>query len=244
VERSIVWITGASSGIGAAMAASVPFPDARIVNVSRRPLAGVDNVLADLATPEGWRVAAQSFERELASFGGERAVLVHAAGALTPIGFAGEVDAAAYERCVVLDSAAPQVLGAAFLAALRGAGRSARGLLVLISSGAATNVYEGWSAYGAGKAAVDQWVRTVGAEQERRGGRCRLLAVAPGIVETAMQAEIRAMDERDFPSVAKFRALHEGGHLRTPADAARDVWALATDETLANGAVVDVRARL
>ena len=32
--------------------------------------------------------------------------------------------------------------------------------------GAAGNVYEGWTSYGAGKAAVDQWVRTAGAEQE------------------------------------------------------------------------------
>lgn len=236
---TLVWVTGGSSGIGEAMAASVPFPDARIVNVSRRPLASADNVLADLATSAGWRLAAESFERELAAFRGDRAVLVHAAGALTPIGFAGEVDAAAYERCVLLDSAAPQVLGAAFLAALRHT--PARGLIVQISSGAAAAVYEGWSAYGAGKAAVDQWVRTAGAEQAARGGRVRLLAVAPGVVATAMQDEIRATDERAFPSVAKFRALHEGGHLRTPADAARDVWALAQDESLPNGAVVDVR---
>ena len=69
----------------------------------------------------------------------------------------------------------------------------------MISSGAAFTVFEGWSAYCAGKAAMDQWVRTAGAEQARRGSRCRLLAVAPGIVETAMQEEIRAASSDDFP---------------------------------------------
>lgn len=241
MERTVVWITGASRGIGKALAASVPWAGARVINVSRRPLEGAENVRADLATPEGWLLAARSFEEELTGFEGERAVLVHAAGTLTPIGFAGEVDAAAYQRCVLLDSAAPQVIGDAFLRAL---GRTAaRGLIVQVSSGAASSVYEGWTAYGAGKAAVDHWVRTAGAEQVRRGGRCRLIAVAPGIVETAMQAEIRETGEQGFPSVAKFRELHRTGQLRTPEAAARDIWALALDETLPNGAVVDVRGK-
>ena len=238
---TIVWLTGGSSGIGRAMAESVPWDGARIVNVSRRPLAGVENVCADLATAEGWATIARSFDRELEGFAGDRAVLVHAAGALAPIGFAGEVDPAAYARCVVLDSAAPQVVGDAFLRAL--ARTRARGILLTVSSGASSHVYEGWSAYGAGKAAVDQWTRTVGAEQARRGGRCRVVAVAPGVVATAMQEEIRATDETAFPAVAKFHELYREGRLRTTAEAARDLWDVALDETLPNGAVIDVRSR-
>src|SRR5262249_56203218 len=95
---------------------------------------------------------------------------------------------------------------------------------LLIWAGAARRVYEGWSAYGAGKAAVDQWVRTAGAEQKRRGGRCRVLAVAPGVIETAMQEQIRAMTEEAFPVVERFRELHRAGALRGPPDAARDLW--------------------
>jgi hypothetical protein len=110
----------------------------------------------------------------------------------------------------------------------------------MISSGAARSVYEGWSAYGAGKAALDHWVRTAGAEQERRGGRVRILAVAPGVVETAMQAQIRATDAADFPEVQRFHELAERGELRAPEEAARDVWSLL-DRELPNGAVVDLR---
>ena len=53
--------------------------------------------------------------------------------------------------------------------------------LVMISSGAAHGVYTGWSGYCSGKAAMDHWVRTAGEEQARRGSRCRIVAVAPGV---------------------------------------------------------------
>jgi len=74
-----------------------------------------------------------------------------------------------------------------------GASRETRApcALLNIGSGAAHNVYEGWSAYCAGKAAADHWVRTVGAEQQRRGGHCLVVSIAPGIVATAMQEQIR-----------------------------------------------------
>jgi benzil reductase ((S)-benzoin forming) len=178
------------------------------------------------------------FEREVAGFAGERIVFFHSAGTLSPIGFAGETDPEAYTRNVLLNSAAPQVLGAAFLRAA--AHTEARCQLVNISSGAASNAYAGWSSYCAGKAAADQWVRTVGLEQERRGGRVRLLSVAPGVVATAMQEEIRSTPERDFPDVASFVGLHDDGVLRDPADVARELWTLL-DADLENGAVLDLR---
>jgi benzil reductase ((S)-benzoin forming) len=87
---------------------------------------------------------------------------------------------------------------------------------------------------------VDQWVRAAVAEQVRRGNRCRVLSVAPGIVATAMQEQIRAASVDAFPEVAKFVGLHETGELREPATAAREIWGLL-DLDLPNGAVVDLR---
>lgn len=238
---SLIFITGGSSGIGAAMARLVPYANARVINVSRRTLAGIENHRLDLAEPAAWREVAQLFARELESFAGERVVFVHSAGTLEPIGFAGEVAPDAYARQVLLNSAAPQVLGDAFLRAARDVEADCR--VVMITSGAAFNVYEGWSAYCAGKAAVDHWVRTVGAEQAHRGNRCRVLAVAPGIVETPMQAQIRASSARDFPSVGRFVELHARAATRTPEDAAREIWSLL-DRPLQNGAVVDLHVPL
>jgi len=237
VVANLVFITGGSSGIGAAMARVVPYSDARIINISRRELKGYDHYEADLADPAAWRGVADLFAREIKDFAGERIVFVHSAGTLQPIGFAGEVSADEYTRQVLLDSASPQVLGAAFLRAARET--QAECHVVMISSGSAFTVFEGWSAYCAGKAAMDQWVRTAGAEQVRRGGRCRLLAVAPGIVETAMQREIRAASSDDFPTVDTFVAFHEKNQGRDPEQAAREIWSLL-EQDLENGAVVDL----
>lgn len=236
---ALVFVTGGSSGIGRALIETVPWPQARVVHFARRAATGVaENVAVDLADPAAWAAVAAVLSRECAAFAGERVVFVHAAGILTPIGFAGEVDSAAYRDNVLLNAAAPQVLGDAFLRAV--ATTRAAATLLFIGSGASSSVYEGWSGYCAGKAAVDHWTRTVGAEQQRRGGRCRVLCVAPGIVATAMQAEIRATGADAFPEVERFRALHREGALRDPHDVARDLWALL-DRDLPNGAVLDLR---
>ena len=230
---SLIWISGASAGIGAALASAVPFPDARVIDLSRRG-GTVEHFRADLSDPSDWRRVEQHFAAELAGFDGERVVFVHNAGTVVPIGPAAAVDADAYTRAVLLNSAAPQVLGRAFLRAT--AELDCEKHLVMLSSGAARNPYPGWSAYNAGKAAVEQWVRTVGAEENG----CRVIAVAPGVVDTAMQGDIRAVDERAFPAVERFRDLKRSGGLITAEQAAQGIWSLL-DRRLDSGTVLDLR---
>ena len=324
--RSLVWISGASGGIGAALAASVPFPEARVIDLSRRG-GTVEHFPADLSDPADWVRVEQHFEESLTGFTGERVVFVHNAGTVVPIGPADAVDAEAYTRAVLLNSAAPQVLGRAFLRAT--ADLTCEKHLVMLSSGAASTAYAGWSSYNAGKAAVDHWVRTVGTEQpplnpalpedepepgaerrpvaadepepeaerrpvaadelepraERRpvaadepepeAGRggvaadelepgpgrgavaadevapeagtgsarrvgCRVIAVAPGVVDTAMQVEIRAVGAEAFPAVERFRELKESGSLISAEQAAHGIWSLF-DRDFPNGSVLDLR---
>ncbi len=243
MTSSLVWITGASSGLGAALTRTVPLPEPHIIDLSRSGgTPGAEHVAADLATPQGWHDVAVHFSQRLAGFNGERVAFVHAAGTLTPIGFAGEVDDVAYEHNVVLNSAAPQVLGHAFIRAVRDAGFGGRADLVMLSSGAARKPYPGWSSYSAGKAAVDAWVRAVGQEQDARGGRIHVISATPGTVATPMQAEIRETPEERFPARQKFIDLYESGSLRDPDDAAAALWGLL-DEDLDNGAIVDIRDR-
>ena len=132
------------------------------------------------------------------------------------------------------------MLGQLFLQALASSPFSGQAHLIVLTSGAAARVYEGWSGYCAGKAAVDMWVRTAGAEQDSRGGNCRVLAVTPGVVATGMQTQIRAVAAEDFPQRAKFQQLHDSGSLLAPEHAARGIWSLL-DQKLDNGSVLDLR---
>ena len=234
---TLVFISGASSGIGLAMARRHPFDAARIIDISRRGGGGFEHHPADLADPASWPGVADLFLREMQGFEGERVVFVHSAGTLEPMGYAGEVDAAAYTRQVLLNSAAPQVLGQAFVRAARET--RAPCTLLNVGSGAGHSAYRGWSAYCGGKAASDHWIRTVGLEQRERG-HCQLISVAPGIIETPMQEQIRASPSEAFPDAETFRSLHREGALRSPDEAARDLWALL-DRELENGAVLDLR---
>lgn len=248
MTEAIVWITGASRGIGAALVASVPYPGAHIIDISRSGFSGaapdgseVEHVPADLSDPSAWAAVEAHLLHRLGEFAGDRAVFVHNAGTIDPIGFAGEVDSQAYRRNVLLNSAAPQALGHAFLNAVADSGFDGEALLVMLTSGAASTPYEGWSSYSAGKAAVDMWIRATGAEQALRGNRARVVAVAPGVVDTAMQEHIRTMDGADFPRVGKFIDRHESGQLTPPDEAARGIWRFVSGD-FDNGAVVDLRS--
>lgn len=242
--KNLIWISGASAGIGAALAASTPYADARVIDLSRRG-GVVEHFAADLADPADWVRVEEHFAEAVAGFDGERVIFVHNAGTVVPIGPAAKVDAESYAKAVLLNSAAPQVLGRAFLRAT--AGLDCERQLVMLSSGAATTAYPGWSAYNAGKAAVEHWVRTVGLEEaaveQESGGAvkgCRVIAVAPGVVDTAMQGEIRAVGEQAFPAVEKFRELKRSGGLITPEAAAAGLWSVIEAQH-PTGSILDLR---
>jgi benzil reductase ((S)-benzoin forming) len=237
-----IWITGASSGLGAALAEQVPYDDAHVVSISRSPGPdGTEHLPADLSDPVSWSAVEAHLLARLAVFEGPRAIFVHNAGTLDPIGFAGAVDSPGYRDNVLLNSAAGQVLGHAFLKALGESGFGGAAALVMVSSGAARNPYPGWSAYCAGKAALDQWVRAAGEEQRARGTDVTVLSISPGVVATRMQEQIRETDPSDFPPVGRFHELHESGQLREPGEVARDFWRVVRMAPPA-GTVTDLRA--
>ena len=241
MTTSLIWVTGASRGLGRALASSVPWPNSFVVGVSRTEPeeAAIDEfVQADLSTQAGWDALARSLKHTIASTPDiERAVLIHAAATLHPMGFAGETDPVAYQAAVLLNTVAPQVIGRSFLGAT--SGLNCERYLLMLTTGSSGGHYEGWSSYKAGKAAVDAWVE---AESELRANdpKVRVLAVAPGIVNTDMQDAIRAADLRDFPRREEFITLQQEDRLADPADVARQIWdVLASGSPV--GPVIDLR---
>jgi NAD(P)-dependent dehydrogenase (short-subunit alcohol dehydrogenase family) len=216
-----VWITGATSGIGAAMATSVPYAGARVINISRRPHPSLESVRADLTDPADWDVVSDHLQAELGAFGGERAVFVHNAFVSDPVGFIGEHDADLYRRHVLANAAAPLVLGDAFF---RYAPPGVEAGLVMMSSAAARVPFAGRAGYGAGKAAMEQWVRTVRSELAHRRSANWVVAVRPGAVDTpALRADADA-DPADDPVAPAVRAALAAGLVDTPEVAARRIW--------------------
>lgn len=237
---TLVIVTGGSAGIGRALLQAAPGGSHR-VSVSRTAPddPAISHVAADLAEPAAWPEVDRAIGRLVHERPWQRITCIQAAGTLTPLGYMGEVDAAALTRNVLLDGAAPLLLGHGFLAAVRHL--DVRRELVLLSSGAARRDYPGWATYGAAKAGLDRWACTVAAEQADRGG-VRVLSVTPGVVATGMQALIRSTPARDFPRVERFQRLHDEGALLDAGDVAEQLWTLLDDPT-ETGVVVDLRDR-
>ena len=235
-QRTAVWISGASSGIGAALAASVPYAHARVTGIGRRAPAVGEHVEADLSDPAAWpRIAAQ-FDDVLGAGEFGEAVFLHMSGIGEPADAVADADRAGYTAAVLLNSASGQVLGQAFLSACRRAG--VRATVCLCSSPAAANPAPGVSHYGAGKSALQYWVAAVARETD---GWAKVFSVVPFAVDTAMVR--KAMEELPpgHPIGDHLRSSAEAGRLATPASTAEQIWALATDQTT-HGVAVPVGA--
>ncbi len=87
---------------------------------------------------------------------------------------------------------------------------------VNISSGAAAKGYAGWSLYCASKAAMENFVRSVALEQSARRHPIDAISVNPGVMDTEMQAAVRAASIEDFPALDRFLGLHRDGLLNAP----------------------------
>ena len=183
---TIVWVTGATAGLGLGIARTVPWQNARVINLSNLPHSEFEFQRLDLRDPESWREAAEHLEQELAAFSGKTAIFIHNAYHQIGAGFAGEVHPDAQVINVIANVAAPLVLADAFVRACKpelDAG------LVMISSNVADVPVEGLSVYCAAKAAIEQWVRVVRLERLRRADGSRPTAAIRLEMQKIMQLD-------------------------------------------------------
>lgn len=85
--------------------------------------------------------------------------------------------------------------------------------LLNISSGAANRAIPSWASYCASKAALNMFSETFYLEEKERGFSPRVYAVAPGVVDTEMQQQIRNTSKVEFSSVDKFQDLKTNNEL-------------------------------
>jgi len=237
--ETIVWISGATEGIGLGMARHCPYPDARIINLSRRTHPDYESVRLDLTDPSTWDDVERHFHDVLSTFTGRRAIFVHNAFVMGEYGYIGETDPELYRREVIGNAAAPMILGEAFMRAVL-AGGTANAVpgganggeaiyesgLVMMSSAAAGVPFEGTGVYCGAKAGIEQWVRVARRERQTRGVGPWVIAVRPGFVDTASTRSCAEIDPRNYPTATAVKAAFESGKGALDVDTcARDIWA-------------------
>lgn len=211
-------VTGHSRGIGEAVAAGLLARHVRVLGVSRHGNAELVRQhpgmlqeavvdLGDAAALSRW--AADGAPRRFIG-DAKRAVLVNNAGVIQPIGPLETQDASLIARAITVNVAAAFMLSAAFVQATM---QLAERRILHVSSGAGRKPYAGWSIYCSTKAAMDHHARCVALD---RTPHLRISSVAPGVVDTEMQAEIRASTDRNFPDRPRFVEMHRDHALPSP----------------------------
>ena len=229
-------LTGHSRGLGAAIATELAGRGIAVLALSRRQGADMQGVtqvaldLSDTAALTTW-IAGGALRAFLAD--ADTALLVNNAGMLQPIGPLSGHDPAEIARAISLNVAAPLMLAAALAAA-----DVAERRVLHVSSGAGRNAYPGWAVYCASKAALDQHARAAALDQTEG---LRIVSLAPGVIDTDMQAEIRATDVAHFPLRDRFQALKAEGALASPQDCAQKLVAFALGPQFGAAAVADLR---
>ncbi|RST75285.1 (S)-benzoin forming benzil reductase [Siminovitchia acidinfaciens] len=144
--------------------------------------------------------------------------LVNNAGVIEPIGHTEDNSPAAIEKSIAINLTAPMILTSAFIKKLKDKHVPKR--VVNISSGAGRHAYPGWSSYCAGKAGLDHYSTAVALEQKKEPFGVKIVSVAPGIIDTDMQKEIRATEKQKFDLVDQFIEYKDKGLLSTPEETA------------------------
>jgi NAD(P)-dependent dehydrogenase (short-subunit alcohol dehydrogenase family) len=244
-------LTGASRGMGAALAEQL-LADAghTLLGISRRSNEGLAAIAAksgatleqwqaDLAEPIG--VAARLHDwlaaRDAAAF--TQSTLINNAGVVTRIGALESCSVDELSAALRVGLEAPLLLTAAFLRATSRWPGERR--VLNISSGLGRRAMAGQATYCAAKAGMDNLSRAVALDQALLGNGAKVVSLAPGVIDTDMQAHLRASDGTGFPEQHVFLKLKESGQLASSRDAAARVIAYLDRADFGDVPVADVR---
>jgi len=244
-STTVAVVTGASRGLGLALASQLLASGATVITLARSSSPELDGIArkhgarlqplqADLSQPSSIETAAGLMSAALPS-DASHYLLVNNAGMVDPVSLSEDLfDAASIEQAFNLNVVAVMVLTAAFL---RSAPAQADRRILNISSGAGRRPTAGWPVYCATKAALDHYTRVLATEHPD----VRAAALAPGVIDTAMQERIRRSDRRHFPDLDRFRQLHEHGQLADPRTVAEKILRLVVSDAFGRELLDDLR---
>lgn len=251
MTRTLAIVTGSSRGMGQALMAQLIAPGNRLLGIARRTSDFLARAAADAGVQlEQWPVdladapaVARRMGAWLKSSDGaafDRAFLINNAALLSTPGPLDRSDVAELAAAARVGLEAPLLLTAAFIDATRGWPAQRR--VLNVSSGLGRRAMAGSASYCAVKAGMDHFTRCVALEQAGEPNGCRIESVAPGIIDTDMQVQLRGADPERFPERATFAGFHAQGQLVTPQAAAKRLLARLAREDFGLEAVTDVRS--
>ncbi|MES2556424.1 MAG: SDR family NAD(P)-dependent oxidoreductase [Bacteroidota bacterium] len=204
-------LTGTSSGIGKAIAEHYLQKGVSVIGIGRRHTIEHENyqpVICDLTDESAIRAL------NIETWVSADILLINNAGMLGTVKRLSDQDSPDIGRVMVLNVVAPALLMNKLASACANAFASLT--VVNISSGAAKHAIPSWAAYCASKAALEMLSETFYLEEQEKGRSTKVYCVAPGVVDTPMQAQIRSVDQTDFAASATFHDYYENGELVSP----------------------------
>lgn len=243
-------ITGASRGLGQALAQALLASGHELLTLSRHPdsdlrkhVAGPNQYLTqwsmDLRDSASAAQRLHHWLMQQDDHAFSDATLINNAGLIPPVVPLRDSAPADTSNALRVGLEAPMLLTAAFLDATRDWSGMRR--IINISSGLGRRPMASQSAYCAAKAGLDLFTRCAALDEARQQNGARMCSLAPGVVDTDMQAHLRAADARAFPDKARFDFLNESGQLSTPAAAAARILRHLYSERFGQQVVADIR---
>jgi benzil reductase ((S)-benzoin forming) len=238
-------VTGASKGLGRSIALAIANSGATVIALARNS-SELKEIEAKLKTISVNSIALSCDLSKSADISNASDLIlskfehlsgiVHNAGMINPIGNMLDISQDDWELTLKVNLLGVQDLTGS-LDAVIGGEKHTR--VTTISSGASQRSLHGWSAYCVSKAGLDMWTKCMAEEGENEN--ISALAIAPGIVDTAMQEDIRGADESSFPLLQNFKDYYANGELSKPDDVAIKLLPYCLGDLGNNGDRLDVR---
>ncbi|MEB2786442.1 SDR family NAD(P)-dependent oxidoreductase [Algoriphagus persicinus] len=239
MQKSLLILTGHSKGLGRAILDIFLEKDEYdIIAISRTKLELNHPRLNEISIDFGELEVLENQLSELFPQGEfTEIILINNAGWIGEIKPVGSLQVKEMRTHVNINLLSPMYMTNAFVSAYKNS--KARKIICNISSGAASKPVEGWAEYCSTKAAIAMF--TMVAAKENTDSLFRFFSVAPGIIDTQMQEEIRQADGLDFPQIERFKSYKDSGDLSTPEAVAAKICYLLENENEFQEVIQDVR---